>query len=232
MSQIHQLFQLQKIDSEIMEKKKRLGAVLKAQKGNATLNALRTQASAAAAQLKQNQAQHNDLSLELEGLSDKLKTEEKRLYSGKVVNPKELTDLQQEVESLGRRKTTLEEQSLEAMLAVEGAEKEKTAVDAQLEKLEAAWEVETADLKKEQNELALRLHHLMQKRQQHAATIDSDKLKIYESLSKSKNGVAVAKIRVDQCLSCQISLPANKVKLAKGGQIVFCGGCGRIVYVV
>ncbi|MEZ4515948.1 MAG: hypothetical protein R3C44_03590 [Chloroflexota bacterium] len=46
---------------------------------------------------------------------------EQRLYSGDVKNPKELTDLQHEIESLGRRRDTLETDVLEALMAFGGA---------------------------------------------------------------------------------------------------------------
>ncbi|MFZ1396532.1 MAG: hypothetical protein WAS33_06535, partial [Candidatus Promineifilaceae bacterium] len=110
---MHQLFQLQKLDTEIDEKKKRLGDVLKAQKEPQSLLAARQRDEAARAELQKWQAKHQDLTLEVGGLSSKAKNSENKLYSGKVTNPKELSDLQQEIEALGRRKAVLEDAVLE-----------------------------------------------------------------------------------------------------------------------
>jgi len=94
MTQVHQLYQLQQIDTEIREKKQRLSEVLKAQREPGELIATRRRAEAAAAELQKWQATHTDLNLELSSLNNKAKNSERRLYSGKVTNPKELADLQ------------------------------------------------------------------------------------------------------------------------------------------
>ena len=126
---IHQLFQLQKLDTEIDEKKKRLGDVLKAQKEPASLQKKRQRAETAVETLQKWQTKHQDLTLEVGSVTTKAKNSENRLYSGKVTNPKELSDLQQEIESLGRRKAALEDEVLEALVMIEDAQTEKTAAD-------------------------------------------------------------------------------------------------------
>ena len=82
---------------------------------------------------------------------------------------------------------------------------------------------------KEQNELALRLHHLTQDRKNMAATIDAKALDDYENLRQRKNGVAVAKLRVNQCQSCFTTCSSSKEKKVEMGEMVFCGGCGRML---
>ncbi|MEM7332181.1 MAG: hypothetical protein AAF490_08820 [Chloroflexota bacterium] len=232
MSQVHQLYKLQQIDSEIQEKKKRLGEVLKLQKGNPALIAARGRLETAVANHQKWQASQKDKNLELASLTDKRQKSEKRLYSGNVTNPKELSDLQDEIESLGRRVDALEEEILEVMLYLEEAESEETDSHTEVDKLEEAWANETVDLKQEQNELALRLHHLLESRKAHLPTVKPDALKEYTELSKKKGGVAVSRVRVNRCLSCQIVISDQIVKNAKAGNIVNCAGCGRIIYVV
>lgn len=232
MSQVHQLYKLQQIDSEIDAKKKRLGEVLQLQKGNAALNQARQRAETAVTTLQSWQSQQKDKNLELASLNDKRKRSEDRLYSGKVTNPKELSDLQGEIESLGRRAEALEEELLEVMLELEEAEAEKESSEKDVAELEAAWARETADLKQKQNELALRLHHLIQSRKEHVPTVDQAKLTEYDNMRARKGGVAVAKVRVNKCLSCQITNSDQAIRIAKSGNISYCGGCGRIMYVV
>lgn len=230
MSQVSQLYKLQQIDTEIRDKTQRLREVLQAQKGNDALQAAQRRVETAVSALQSWQTKHKDLSLELDGLNNKMKNSENRLYSGKVTNPKELADLQSEVASLGRRREVLEEEVFEAMLMIEDAQDEKGHADQQLADIQADWDQKTAALKQEQNELALRIHHLNGKRKAHAGNIPAAALARYQQIAKKKGGVAVAKLRVNQCMACQISASANKVKEAREGKLVFCGGCGRILH--
>ncbi len=232
MTHIHQLLQLQKLDTEIDEKKKRLGEVLKAQKETPAMLATRKRAETAAIELQTWQSKHQDLTLEVGSINTKAKNSEDRLYSGKVTNPKELADLQQEIEALARRKAVLEDAIVEALVMVEDAEKEKTAADSELETAVTQWEAQSAHLKTEQNELALNLHKLMQTRKTRAAKIDAASLREYDELRQQRHGLAVAGLRVNMCLGCQTTVSANKVKEVDEGHKVYCGGCGRLLAAV
>ena len=232
MSEVSQLYKLQVIDTEIREKTQRLREVLKAQKGNETLQAANQQAETAVSQLRIRQTRHKDLSLELEGLNSKVKSSENRLYSGKVKNTKELTDLQSEIGSLERRRGVLEEEILEAMLMIEEAQSETEKSQQALAEIQAEWDKKTASFKQEQNELALRIHTLNGIRQEQVSVISAAALAEYQRAAQKKGGIAVARLRVNQCMACQISTSANKVKEAREGKMVFCGGCGRILYPV
>lgn len=229
MTQIHQLFQLQKLDTEIDDKKKRLGDVLKAQKEPPALVAARQRAETAAATLQKWQGKHQNLTLEVSSVATKAKNSENRLYSGKVTNTKELTDLQNEIDSLGRRKAALEDEVLEALVMVEDAQTEKTAADEALTTATAQWEKQSAHLKAEQNELALALHKLMQSRKTRATAVDAATMQEYEQLRKQKHGLAVVGLRVNMCLGCRTTVSANKVKEVDEGRKVYCGGCGRLL---
>ena len=230
MTQIHQLYKLQETDVEIREKTKRLREVMAAQQESAALLAARERMDTAVADLQERQGKHNDLSLELKGLRTKAKNSENRLYSGKVTNPKELTDLQNEIESLNRRGEILDEEVLEALLYLEDAQTEKTAAEAAYAEILSTWETNVVKYKAEQNEVALRIHKLMQLRKEQASAIDAASLNEYESLANKKNGIAIARVRVDMCLGCRLTVSANIVKRAQQGDKAYSGGCGRILY--
>ena len=229
MSQVQQLHQLQKIDSGIREKKNRLTEVLQAQKETAELLAARQQATDAENELQKWQGQRRNLNLELESLNSKSKRSEQRLYSGNVKNPKELADLQQEIESLGRRRETLEDEILETMIMVEDAETEKVTADESLITITDKWERSMAHYQQEQNELALALHDLMGQRQERIKMITADSLKQYENLSRKKNGLAVVTLRANMCLGCRTTISTITERLARQGQITHCDHCGRII---
>ena len=224
------LYQLQQIDTEFLEKKERLSEVLKAQKETAELLAARQRQETAVADLATWQKQHKVLNQELDGVNNKARRSEQRLYSGDVTNPKELSDLQQEIEALGRRRTMLEDEILEAMIMVEDTEAEETEANSELEQIESAWQKSQSGLKQDQNELALRLHELTGLRKQQAAKISPEYLSQYEQLRKRRGGLAVAVLKLNTCQGCLLTVSANKVRQAQEGAFVYCGGCGRILY--
>ena len=64
------------------------------------------------------------LETEIQQIDDKVSHEQSRLYSGEVSNPKELANIQAELDALRRRKSHLEDQELEVMERRETIENE------------------------------------------------------------------------------------------------------------
>ena len=230
MSQIRLLYRLQEMDNEIRAKKQRLGDVLRLQKADETLQQAKAVAAAAATERDNRLKRRKKLETEIGDLDSKSKTASDRLYSGKVKNPKELTDLHQQIAAMGRHKTTLEDDLLEAMVQVEEGEKQFAAAHEQLQTVAAAWEKNNAGLHQEQEQLALALHELMGRRQEMARVIKADTLTLYENLAKKLGGVAVSPIHYEMCHTCHVSVSAQKIKAAREGDMVYCGSCGRILY--
>jgi uncharacterized protein len=119
MSQLHQLYRLQQLDLSLQEKQKKLVAVLQAQKEPADIVALREQLAGLRGQVQHGRVQQKDLELQLGSLQNKLGQDEERLYSGKVRNPKELTDLQEAVQGQKRQAGVLEESLWGVMMQLE-----------------------------------------------------------------------------------------------------------------
>jgi uncharacterized protein len=229
MSQVRQLYRLQQIDSEISAKKLRLAEVVHLQRETKELLAARSRDQKATADLQTWQTRQRDLGLEQDSVANESKRTENRLYSGSVTNPKELADLQQKIEALGRRHAVLEDEILEAMIMIEDAQAEKEAAARQFAEILAAWEKGQSNLKAEQNELALRLHDLLEARQKQVALIDEKTLADYELLKSRKGGVAVAGLVNNSCSKCHLTVSAIKIRRVEKDEIVICGGCGRIL---
>jgi predicted nucleic acid-binding Zn-ribbon protein len=229
MSQVDLLYRLQQIDDEITEKKQRLGVVLRLQQGNSALKEAQELSETAAADLQQYRTQQKDLNLELKSLSDKAKHSEDRLYSGKVKNPKELSDLQSEIDSLNRRRGGLEDEVLEAMIMVEDAQEEADEANANLEQLEADWVTSKEALLTEQNDLVKRIKELNNFRREHVQSIPSQYMAAYDSVMKRSDGSAVVQLSRNRCRGCLVTVPANTIKTAYEGKLVYCDSCGRIL---
>jgi predicted nucleic acid-binding Zn-ribbon protein len=230
MSQVGQLYKLQQIDTEIRQKKGRLAEVIQLQRETEKLLAARQRDQLADEELQTWQNRQNDLNLELGSLNSEAQRTDRRLYSGNVKNPKELEDLQNKVAELGRRKDVLEDEILEAMIMIEEAQDEKDAASESLAEIQSAWQQSQENLQQEQNELALRLHALMEARNKQVPLIEKPLLENYEKLRSRKGGVAVAGLVDNRCAGCHLTVSAQKVSRAERGEIVTCGGCGRILY--
>ncbi len=229
MSQARVLYDLQQIDSDIRTKKQRLGEVLRLQKEPPALLAARERAQAADADLQSWRARHKALTLEIAGLADKAKRSEERLYSGVVKNPKELNDLQHEVEALGRRRAGLEDEALKMMMSIDERQAIKNTADEEVKRLGDDFNASVVTLREEQQTLAVHLNKQLEKRQRQAALAQPALLKAYDDLARQKNGLAVAGLRGAKCLGCQLTLSASTIRAADEGKLVRCDSCGRFL---
>lgn len=169
--------------------------------------------------------------LELEALREKIEPLEAKLYGGSVRSPKELADLQADVESLKRRQSGIEDQALEAMAAAEEAQAALREAQSALQEVEAARAAENRQLAVERERLMAEIAGLQARRQQQAATIDPQTLRLYEALRASRQGRAVVRVERGLCQGCRISLPSNVLTRARSGAgLVQCTSCERILY--
>jgi len=174
-----------------------------------------------------------DLDLEVSGLAQKIKTDEGRLYSGRVTNPKELTGLQEEVASLKRRREKKEGDLLEAMVAVEEAEAGLADAQAILAQVGETWRAGQGNLADEQARLQARLEQLTGQRASLLAAMGTEDVMTYERLRQRKAGRAVVILADGLCQGCRMSPPTGQAQQAElGRELVFCNNCGRILHVV
>lgn len=229
MSQVDLLYQLQQTDDAIREGKKRLAEVVRLQTESKELIEAQGRARAAETELQKWRTRHNDLNLELSSLNGKAKRSEDRLYSGTVTNPKELSDLQQELDSLGRRRESLEDELLEAMIMLEEVQGEDSQASASQERIQAKWELDQASLDAEKTELIQRLGQLNAERVQQVSIIEAGSLTSYENASRRSGALAVVPLENGRCLGCLVKVPANQARMAESGKLVNCDNCGRIL---
>ena len=229
MSQVDLLYRLQQAEDGIREDKKRLAEVIRLQSESAGLIKARQRAEISQEELTRLRVVQTDLGLELDGLTEKSRREEKRLYSGLVTNPKELEDLQHEIESLSRRISVLEDKFLEAMIEVEAAEDENTAAVENLNHIELEWRETTERCKDEQVELIERISELGEQKRQLESMVHPESMIAYEAARRRAGEVAVAALKDGRCRGCLVGVSAHQRKAVDEGQMVTCDNCGRIL---
>ena len=224
-----QLYRLQEVDLEIESGERALKQV-KSQLGESQA-VIKTQKQLDQEQknLAEMSRQQRSAEWEIDDISTKLAAAEEQLFSGKVKNPKELTNLQHEVKAFKARRDKLEEKALEIIDKAEQAEASVAQTNKELEKLTAEWQSQQKQLNDEMKRLEDTLTELKAKRQRLAGEIDSEAFEFYQGLRKGK-GIAVARVEQGICRGCRISLPTTDLQQARSGNLVQCSSCGRILF--
>lgn len=183
--------------------------------------------------------QHDEIAREqsrLEGetglVDDKIAREEQRMYSGKVNNPKELSALQAEVESLKRKKGGIEDELLEVMVQRESA----TATMDSLKSEHASTTTTAEELQKTVASLTADLDAQLDKhrtqREEVANDIPEDLLETYEKIRRSKGGVGAAALEGFTCSGCHTKLPNVEVERMRAERgLQRCDNCRRILVI-
>jgi len=226
------LYALQQIDTRLAREKRRYREVQEHLGESEELKEARAAHKEADAKLPAARARLRDHELEMEGVAQKLRETEERLYSGRIKNPKELSDLQKEGEYLKRRRSALEEQALEEMMVVERLASQTEAATERYAAVEAAWRSENADLSAEYDALRQELGDLLGKRKALAKHVSETDMAEYDALRRLRGGVAVVRVRDSTCQVCHVQVPMRDVERARDGDaFMYCSGCERILYV-
>ena len=231
MSVLRQLYQLQLVDGEHDDKSRQLARV---NEGLGESEEVRRAAEAVGeteANLADLRAQMRALELEIDGVTSKLKQNQDRLYSGRVRNPKELSNLQEEAAALRRRLSELEDRQLELMIFIEEAEAELSERQARHNLIEQNWRDEQARLRAEKEELELSLAELEEESENMRAQIGAADLGHYDGMRSRLGGTAVARLKKGICTACGVDVPTSMARaVERGDGLHECPICGRLLF--
>jgi len=167
---------------------------------------------------------------QLQDLDAKTTPFEKKLYDGSIRNPKELTDLQKEVEILKGRRRALDERGLALMERSEEAAAALEAARRRRSEAERTWAQDVSDLKATRERAVAEMTRLDDERQRRLNGMDRSMLGLYETLRPKKAGRAVARIERGACQGCRLSLPTHVAQRARtANAVVQCPSCERIL---
>ena len=161
----------------------------------------------------------------------KIEQTEASLYGGKIHNPKELQDLQNEVVALKRYLTVLEDREMEAMLAEEAATAVSVDMHAALTDVLRESDQQRTQLADEQNRLNREFPRLEEERLAATTSIPVEELALYDQIRRQRRGIAIALIQSKACSACGATLSATMLDAARiSSQLQRCESCGRILY--
>jgi predicted nucleic acid-binding Zn-ribbon protein len=229
MSVARQLYQLQELDLEIESQEQALSQTMSQLGESQVVLRVQSQLQLEQQRLEELRRKQHSAEWELEDLATKLTTAEETLFSGRVKNPKELTNLQHEVEVLKAKRNQIEEKALEIMEQVELSETSVARINSELETVKAEWHRQQQELSDSVERLKAILSDLRHKQQLLLKEISPQAIELYQGLRKGKRA-AVARVEQGICRGCRISLPTTDLQRARSGDLIKCSSCGRILF--
>lgn len=230
MSQAQALYRLQEIELNFLRGQKRLNEIAAILADNHAVAEAQHQVKTAQQALTPLHTRARNLELEIQSNADKVGASDMQLYSGRVRNPKELQDMQQEIQSLKKRSAALEDTLLEVMQAVEDAEAGLAQAEANLRAVTADWENQNRQLLDEQSHLKSDLERVLQQRKQALTDVSADSLAAYNALKPRKQNQPVAVLDGDSCTACGVEQTMAIIsETDRSATLPRCLSCGRIL---
>jgi predicted nucleic acid-binding Zn-ribbon protein len=167
---------------------------------------------------------------EIDSLSQKASTEDKRLYDGSIANAKELESIQHEVENLKRRRSDREDEMLGLMEVREELERRVAEAQSTSDGLRARVETVGGEALEELASIEAELEAKRARRRMLVPDFEPDILELYEDLRKQKKGIGVAALVDGVCQGCHEQLSAMELdKLKRVEGVRRCEHCRRIL---
>lgn len=169
---------------------------------------------------------------DVEQVRERSRRDQELLDSGSIGDPKQLTSLQHELQSLARRQSELEDVELEVMERVEGARAAVTHLVAERDRLQAERAVLSETVDRLVAELDVEQAAVEADRADVATQIPADLLALYEKIRVDHGGVGAAHLHRGSCQGCRLELPPNeleRLRAAAPDAVVRCEECRRIL---
>jgi predicted nucleic acid-binding Zn-ribbon protein len=180
---------------------------------------------------------HKDLNREITKQEDEIEAvraredRDRKLLNDGNVGARQVTDLEHELETLGRRQAALEDDQLELMERREAVEldikhaqeelgkAEETLADAQQRRDQALADLDTAQARRAADREGL------------IGGFPADLLALYDRV-RSQRGIGAALLRARRCGACRIELDRHaiaEIKEAAADEVLRCEECGAIM---
>jgi predicted nucleic acid-binding Zn-ribbon protein len=229
--ELQRLWKLAQVDNAIESIKKRAAALDPGKKILAELQALEKQDAEIGGKSKALRSELADLELKQKGSQDKIKKFDKELYGGKVVNPREVENIEREIASLKRQVASHDERIMELWELIPPAEKDAEAIAAQIEekKKQFAERRKQAMIEKEQLEAEYKKYAAA--RPKLAEEVRNPGLLARYDGIRQRHGSGMTEItKTGHCGACGTHLPERTLQMLKDDKAATCESCHRLLY--
>jgi uncharacterized protein len=169
---------------------------------------------------------------EIASLRMRAEQADKQLYSGTTNNPRELQALQDDIDSIKRRISRLEDDELDVMEATEPVDAERAKLVGRRDGLDEQAAKLRAELAESVVEIDAELAEVREKRDIAAKAVPDELWPEYDRLRAALGGIAIARLVGSTCQGCHLGLSAvevDRIRKLSVDEPVHCEECGRLL---
>jgi predicted nucleic acid-binding Zn-ribbon protein len=228
------ILELQLLDNEIMQSNTKLKSLPEIEQllhiekrvtaANDELAVVKSEADQIALELRRGE-------VDVETVTDRIKKDEARLSSGNST-PKELEQLQHEVESLKKRQEALEEIELEIMIRNDAVIARTNTLTTDLASLQTLKDEISGRLQSATDEINKVIADKNTARNLVAGKIEKALIDLYEKIRGNAGGVGAAALVGNKCNGCNLAINAvemDRIKSLAKDELLRCEECRRIL---
>lgn len=181
--------------------------------------------------IAQNLKKRKDLEGDVNLIETK-RTRYKEQLDGVKTN-KEYTALQHEIEGVGQAIRQIEDQILTHMEEAEQIKARQDEAQSALDREEKVILEDKKVVERQVEQLRSELEQLQSQRQKWIVQVSEEVMEVYDRVSRSRKGVAMAEAKNAMCMECHMRIrPQLFQEIKRNDSIITCESCNRILFYV
>ncbi len=228
---LQKISKVSKVDQAILELTKRFESIDPGKRAQARYDAAKAEFEIADNKLKALRQEVQDLELESKKISQKIESENNRLYSGGVYNAKDADAIDREIKNLKTRSSEVDSRLLELWELLPPAQEEVDRLKEPLEKLQLELDEYAKKYGAVKSEFESKLSKLQTMKESAMQGVDLEIYAKYEQMRVKRGGIGLAIVENGSCTMCNSLIPKHQIEeLIAGMTLETCEGCGRYLY--
>ena len=176
------------------------------------------------------ESQRKKLEDEISLKNEKIKKNEQKLSSGTITSSKEIISLNEEIESIKKINTELENNMLEIMIKIDDIDEEIKAQKEKKEKIEAYVKKLSDEIDEKIAAEEKVLNKYKDKKQEVASRIPEAQTDKFNEVAEKRGGVAIGILKEKLCLACNMEMSMMEAMNMSSDDLIYrCPNCKRML---
>ena len=229
--ELQRLWKLAQIDNHLVEIRRKAAALDVGQTISATIKKLEEQDLEIGGYYRSLITEAKDIELIQKGFDEKIAKFNAELYGGKVVNSREVENIQKEIVALTKQRSNSDDRLLELLDLIPPAKKAADELAAKITEAKRLLAERRKHSLVEKDAIEADFKKYTSARPGAATGISPSTLAKYENIRQRCAGIGMINATKKQtCGGCGIVLPEKTMEDLKDDKMVTCEGCRRILY--
>lgn len=225
------LYALHRIDAAMLDLRQKAAALDVGQQEAAQIKAIEAESAAVLKAARTLAGEQKDSELEQKGIEEKIAKFDKELYSGKVVSPREVENINKEIAMLRQQLGKIDERLLQLWEELPPAQAAAKEAEAKIAALQAEIKAKQGAALADRNRLQEAYTAKARERQAAVKHVPEQLLKLYEAIREKAGGTGLAVItEAFRCGGCGMHVPEKTAQAVKADKVERCESCRRILF--